>query len=101
MRVHTDPILANVVLVKHVLEAQGISCEVRRASLSSAIGEIPTTEAWPELWVSDDARVDEAKVLVAEALKPADDLEAWVCPSCQESVDGHFAACWNCATERR
>ena len=84
-------------ILKDVLHAHGIACEIRGVSLGIASGEIPPTEAWPELWVLDASRVEESRQLVAVALSPAEpDLPEWTCPKCRETLDGHFTTCWNC-----
>ncbi len=103
MRVYSAPVLANVALLKDVLEMHGIAAEVRGEDRGAAgPGAIPATEAWVELWVLDQARVAEAERIIQEALKsPAEPPPSWICSRCHEEVDGGFADCWNCGTERQ
>ena len=97
VRVHSDSLLVNVTMVKDALQAHGIACQIRGASLSVASGGIPSTEAWPELWGLDASRVEESRQLVSVALAPAEpDRPDWTCPKCHETLDGHFSTCWNC-----
>lgn len=49
-----------------ILEAEGISTEIRNYSTSSLAGVIATGDCYPELWVVDDETYDAA----VEILKP-------------------------------
>ena len=96
-RVYTGPVLAMVTHLHHVLDLNGIDSEVRGEYRGAGLGEIPITEAWPELWVLDSGHSDEARRIIREALTtdavPSGHLE---CPTCRETVDAHFTQCWNC-----
>ena len=97
MRVYSAPVLAQVTLIKHVLEMHGIECHIQGEYRSGAAGELPPTEAWPELWVVDPLNLEEAKRLVDEALEPAGPVQSgWTCPSCKEVNESQFGQCWNC-----
>jgi hypothetical protein len=99
MRVYSAPILASVSQIRHMLEMNGIECEIRGEFRSGGAGEIPATEAWPELWVIDPAQAAEAIAIVEDALKEAgggDTGTPWRCVTCGESVEAQFATCWNC-----
>jgi hypothetical protein len=84
-------------ILREMLEAEGIACIVRNRELSITAGEVPPIETWPSLWVVDDARADEAERIVASVMRDESPGEAWTCPTCGETIDGHFAACWRCA----
>ena len=101
VRVYTGPVLANIAILKDVLESYGLACEVRREYLGGAAGELPPIETWPELWVPDGSQVQQARQLVQEALEPPETTERnWTCPECREDVESQFSACWNCGFER-
>ncbi|MCE2543243.1 MAG: DUF2007 domain-containing protein, partial [Acidobacteria bacterium] len=51
MRIYSAPVLAQVAHMRQVLEMEGIECRIQGEFRSGAAGEIPPTEAWPELWV--------------------------------------------------
>ena len=101
-RVHagTDPVQCG--WLESVLAGAGIACLVRNRYLGGAIGELPLNEAWPEIWVLDDADAARAERLIAEALAPGDgeDAGAWTCAGCGEAIEGHFAQCWRCGGAR-
>jgi hypothetical protein len=85
------------VLLKEIFAGEGIDCLVRNADLAVAVGEIPITECFPELWVIDNEAFPRARLLMDGWLKN-DSAEAapWSCPGCGEVLDGNFGACWSC-----
>lgn len=87
-------------LMKDRLEGEGISCLVRNEQLFAALGEIPFLECSPELWVVDDEVWPRAKLLLDSWFKTGESGASWDCPSCGETLEGQFGACWKCGTER-
>ncbi|MBU0946199.1 MAG: DUF2007 domain-containing protein [Proteobacteria bacterium] len=101
MKVYTSPDLPMVGHIKNILESKGIACIIQGQFSSAAVGEIPAIECWPELWVVDKTQLEEAKIIVKEALDPpTQNLRPWKCRYCQEVIEGQFTACWNCGAER-
>ena len=94
-----DPLMVGH--IKNLLENEGISCITKNEYLSSAIGEIPPSEAWLEIWVENDVQYDDAEKIIKNAL--TDDFlsgPAWVCTNCGEENENQFSECWNCGRER-
>jgi len=92
---------SNTLLVNHVrnlLEAAGIDSRMKNEFLGGAAGELPPTEAWPELWVAEEdfARAQQ----VVDALQHPESLPSWRCPRCGERIEGQFSECWNCGAPR-
>ena len=102
VRVYSGPVLANLAILKDVLESYGIACEIRREYLGGAAGELPPIETWPELWLLDGSQVEQARQLVQEALEPPKTTSSWnwTCPECREDIESQFSECWNCGSER-
>ena len=50
--------------VRDLLEAEGLVVTVRGEDLWGASGELPFVDAWPTIWVLDDAREAEARAVV-------------------------------------
>jgi hypothetical protein len=87
--------------LKNILESGGIKCVVKNLYLSSAVGEIPPIECWPELWVVDDARHAEAWEVLNKTLAPLRSVsKRWQCRRCAREVEGQFSECWNCGESR-
>ncbi|MCB1740197.1 MAG: DUF2007 domain-containing protein [Gammaproteobacteria bacterium] len=88
-------------LLRDMLRDNHVACVIKNELLAGAAGELPPTECWPELWVLDDYQYDKALELVrAYSQAPEAAPGPWVCPSCQEQLDGVFTQCWRCGYER-
>jgi hypothetical protein len=94
-----DPLMVGH--VKNLLEDEGISSITRNEYLRSAIGEVPPSECWLEIWVEDDSQYDDAVKIIKSALD--DDIPSgpvWVCPNCGEENESQFSECWNCGRDK-
>ncbi len=92
---------AKIQLLKSTLEEVNIPSMIRNENLSVALGEIPFTECFPELWILKDEDYPKAKEIVAGWRK--DQMETyspWICPNCNETIEGQFTSCWKCGKEQ-
>ena len=87
-------------LLKELLEREGVACLIRNEQLFAALGEIPFLECFPELWVVDDEIWPRARLLLDGWFKSDEESVSWICPSCEETLEGQFGACWKCGQER-
>jgi hypothetical protein len=91
-------------LVRGILESAGIAAETRGTDLWGARGEVPvTSETAPSVWIEDDARAEDAEVLLADFNQDRPTTPSappWTCPQCHESIEGQFTGCWKCGAER-
>ncbi len=102
-KVFEHPASHEVGLCESILTSNGIPAEIRNRGVSSLMGEIPFTEAFPELWVLKDEDYDRAVSLLQEYHRAVAQPAAagqWACPSCGESVPSNFDACWKCEAPR-
>lgn len=95
---HPDPSITH--LVRNALEQIGVTAVVQGERPGAALGEVPPIAAWSEVWVPDGARLDEVEAVVAEVTGEPEAGEPWTCPSCGETLEGHFGACWSCGADR-
>lgn len=95
-RVYTAPNSLMVDHLKLVLDSAGIDSVVEHRFLSGAVGEVPPTEAWPELWVLDDAQEAPARALVAAAAAAPEHARQRTCLACGEHFTEPFDTCWKC-----
>jgi Putative prokaryotic signal transducing protein len=94
-----DPLMTGH--LKNVLATFGIACVTKNLELSSAAGELPPIECWPELWIVDDQRQAEAGAILRKTLAPLESVKKpWRCRGCAEEVEGQFSECWNCGESR-
>jgi Putative prokaryotic signal transducing protein len=100
IKVYSSENSMEVGLIKGMLEQEGIACLVKNQNLAGAMGEIPPLECWPELWITDDNDLPQAKKIVEAALSPMTESAApWHC-QCGEIVEAQFTDCWNCNQQR-
>lgn len=50
--------------IQAILEGAGIACDVRHETTASLFGGKGITSEWPEVWIEDDDRFDEAWALL-------------------------------------
>ncbi len=93
---HDGPFAA---LLKERLEQEGVACLLRNQQLFSALGEIPFTECFPELWVVDAETWPRARALLDQWLAAHASTGTWTCPACHETIDPPFSTCWRCGYE--
>ena len=88
-------------LLKSAMVEEGIACMIRNESLSVAKGDIPAGECISELWILDDKDHARAQQIVDEWKRSnAEPHASWLCPQCQETIEGQFTSCWKCGHER-
>jgi hypothetical protein len=93
-RLTTAPNLALATLWADLLSHAGMPTSVQRQYASSIAGEVPPDQTLPELWVREDAQLEQARTLLQQLRHPPP--RRWVCPGCSEWIDGPFEQCWNC-----
>lgn len=94
--VFSAPDLLQVTHIKNILATYGIESYIRNTYLSGGMGELPMFECWPQLYVSDVSRYQEAENIIKAELIPRPRSPSWECPHCSELIDGAFDACWKC-----
>lgn len=93
----------NIIVVynlRNLLEHAGIQCELRNDFVSSAAGEVPPIEVWPEIHVAPE-QSKKAEALIEEAMKGPHDQTSWFCQKCSESNAPAFELCWQCGQDRQ
>lgn len=88
-------------MLRERLAEEGVACLLRNDELSTALGEIPFVECYPELWVVDNEVFPRARLLLEKWLEEAAESDPeWSCAGCGEGVEGQFQSCWKCGEER-
>ncbi len=82
-----------------LLQDQKINCLIKNEMLQGAVGEIPSHEAWPEIWVLDDNEERLAKSFIEKVLQPDKWQREWQC-GCGEWIESQFTECWQCNCSR-
>jgi hypothetical protein len=97
---HTAPNLAEIEIVRELIEDQGIDCALRNDNLQMAIGSVSAVDTWPEIWILNDPDIDRAREIFSDWQTGEQDTPPWTCPECGEEVEGQFTSCWRCSVER-
>ncbi len=81
--------------LKNVLRIEGIETIVVNEFAAGGAGDLATLDTWPELWIKDLGRLEQAQAVIQGILsdRKTDD---WFCWACQERNDASFMFCWNC-----
>ena len=64
------------------------------------MGELPTDQVAPQIWIHDVRDESYAQALLREWRAAPGALAAWTCFRCGENVEGQFYQCWNCEAAR-
>lgn len=93
---YTDLDLIRVTCVHHELISHGVQSELKNTDTLGAFGELPPSEAMPQVWVAeiDYAR---AEALVKQYFSSSETIgEDWQCEQCGEMIEGQYGQCWKC-----
>lgn len=93
-RVFTASGLGEARLVAQMLEAAGVRAQVFNDHAAGALGELPATETWPEVWIERDHQLATARSLIAGYESAPD--QTVLCQDCGESNPVTFEICWQC-----
>jgi len=96
IKIYTAANLQDAHILLGLMSAQNIQARILNASAQGGLGEIPFTHAYPEIWLTDDRDVNEARLLIAAFDRPATADNDARCERCGEDSPSGFALCWNC-----
>jgi hypothetical protein len=86
--------------LRNVLATYHIKCLTKNLDLSTAAGELPPIDCWPELWVEDE-QLARAKSILKKTMAPLKSVKKpWTCGGCAEEIEGQFTECWKCGRSR-
>jgi hypothetical protein len=81
--------------LKNVLQGEGIDTIVANEFASGGAGDLATFDTWPELWIEDEARLEQAQAIIQD-IQTGTESDDWFCRACQEQNDASFQFCWKC-----
>ena len=97
-RIYRAENLAEAYLVSHLLKHHGIANQVFNEFANGAVGELPFTHTWPEVWIKNDRDEATAREIIANRVQREADAGQIVCSECGENSPANFDFCWNCST---
>jgi hypothetical protein len=85
-------------LLLGLLRGQRIDAHVFNENAQGAVGEIPFTHAYPEVWIENSADLLRARAIVEDYEHSRHLGENRVCGECSEENPASFDLCWRCGT---
>ena len=83
-------------LLRNLLEQAGIDARVFNENALGGAGELPIQDAYPQIWVIDERKLERARELV-DAFERMPAISTTVrCTGCSEDNPANFQLCWNC-----
>jgi hypothetical protein len=102
-KVYTARSLADVHLLKGLLEGIGIEAEVQGEQAFQITGQVPSKLTSPTVWIINDDDFEKAEELVASfresEIESSIEGSPWRC-SCGEENEGQFTECWSCGKSK-
>lgn len=88
--------LPNAHILRGLLEQSGIEVRVFNENAQSGVGQLPVSDAQPEIWLVDERDLDRAQALLQEFDSAPRVTGATACSQCGEDNPANFQLCWNC-----
>ncbi len=98
-RIYIAENLADAHILCSRLGEHGIQGHIFNEFVQGAVGELPFTHAWPEVWVERDRDEARALEIVQEYEEDESHLSDISCPHCHLSNPANFHLCWNCSAD--
>ena len=93
--------LQDAYLLLHALEHAGVAARVLNEHAHGALGELPFTQAYPEIWIDDETLLARGQAIVRAYRQSPDAGEPRRCPACGEENPASFELCWRCSQALR
>ncbi len=94
-RVHSAHNIQQANLILHYLEQHNIKAIILNQYNQGALGELPFTHGYPEIWVEEAVNDQAAKLITSFENLPLSD-KTILCNNCQETNPDNFESCWSC-----
>lgn len=90
--------LQDAYLLQSLLIEAGIEIKILNEFAQGGTGEIPFTQAYPEIWLINDCDINKAKEIITAFEQRPNDIGNCVCKKCGEPNPDTFEICWRCGT---
>ncbi len=97
IRVYIAQNLSDAHLVCNRIRQSGITAHIFNEHADGAVGELPFTHTYPEIWVENERDRENARKIITMCEKQSEAHTEHVCPNCSERNPGNFEICWNCS----
>jgi len=84
-------------LIIHLLEQNNVQAIILNQYTQGAMGELPFTQAYPEIWVDEKLTNQASKLIKKFEQLPLSENTVY-CEKCHEVNPENFETCWACGT---
>jgi hypothetical protein len=85
-------------ILRGLLQQSGIEAHVFNENAQSGVGQLPVSEAYPEVWLADDRDFARAEELIRAFDEAPRDSGTVRCLGCGEDNPANFQLCWSCGS---
>jgi hypothetical protein len=97
--VYTAHTLIDAYMMRDLLTDAGIRCAIFNEHSAGALGELPYTESWPQIWIYQEMHGERARSLLDDFEKQSSGDQPVMCDQCGEPGPAGFETCWNCGQD--
>lgn len=90
--------LQEAYLVRDLLIQAGVPATIFNEHAMAAMGEMPFTSAYPQVWIEQPHQEQHARAVIADYEKRPVRSAPRTCASCGEASPGEFELCWSCGS---
>lgn len=91
--------ITDAYLVQSLLAEANIKTHILNEYAQGGIGELPFTQAYPEIWIIEPSQYERAQDIVKAYEQRDRDIKTIVCPNCSEPNPDTFEVCWRCKAD--
>jgi hypothetical protein len=95
-KLYTATSLPDAHLMRNLLEESGIAAHVFNENAQGGVGQLPVTEAYPQVWIANDRDIDRARDILRAFEQMSAVSSSKRCANCSEDNPSTFQLCWNC-----
>lgn len=95
-KIYSASNIQEVYLVQGLLTEAGIESRILNEYAQGGMGEIPFTQAYPEIWLVNKADTDKAGHIIQQFETRQQGGAERRCKHCHESSPDTFETCWAC-----
>lgn len=91
--------LQDAYLIQGLLAEAGIESRIFNEYAQGGLGEIPFTQAYPEIWLENKSDVANAQNIIKQYEQTPAETSNLLCQNCHESNPDTFEICWHCGAQ--
>jgi len=98
IQIHLAHDIQQANLILHCLEQNNIKAIILNQFTQGALGELPFTQAYPEIWVEENNKERAIALIESFEKLPLNDNTIF-CSQCNEVNPENFETCWSCGSD--